>query len=368
MKVLTVLGTRPEAIKLAPIILELDSKRVNSCVVSTGQHREMLDQVFDIFSIKPDFDLKIMTNNQTLTSITNKVLIELANLLEKERPDVVIVQGDTTSAFVAGLAAFYQKIPVAHVEAGLRTNNKYNPFPEEINRRLLSHIADLHFAPTDGAKQNLLDEGVDSANIFVTGNTVIDSLLYTAKKDISFNNANLNELDFDNKDVILLTTHRRENLDGGMENIFEAINRITKDNKNVEVVFPVHLNPVIGELAKSKLGNNSSVKLLEPLDYTDLVGVLKRCKLVLTDSGGIQEEAPALGKPVLVLRETTERPEGIEAGTGILVGLDTDNIVNNTNELLTNNDKYNKMAKAVNPYGDGNSAEQIVDILVDKIK
>ncbi len=368
MRVMIVFGTRPEAIKLAPIVLELNNRKLDSCVVSTGQHREMLDQVLDIFNIVPDFDLNIMKSKQSLTSITSSVLVETAKIIEKNKPDMVIVQGDTTSAFVAGLAAFYQKIPVAHVEAGLRTNNKYNPFPEEINRRLLSHIADLHFAPTDGAGHNLIREGVDSANIFVTGNTVIDSLLYVAKKGISFNNTNLSKVDFSNKDIILLTTHRRENLDGGMEKIFEAINRITKENTNVEVVFPVHLNPVIGELAKSKLGNNNSVKLLEPLDYTDLVGVMKRCKLVLTDSGGIQEEAPALGKPVLVLRETTERPEGIEAGTGILVGLDTENIVKNTNELLNNNHQYNKMAKAVNPYGEGNSAEQIVDILVEKFK
>ncbi len=368
MKIISVLGTRPEAIKLAPIILELNKRGLTNSVVSTGQHKEMLYQVLNLFDITPTVDLNIMTTDQSLTALTSKILTGLDKVLQKEKPDLVIVQGDTTSAFVAALVAFYHKIKVVHVEAGLRTNNKYNPFPEEINRRLLSHIADLHFAPTIVSKQNLLHEGVNPDDIFVTGNTVIDSLLITSGTNIPFNNPELKAVQFDKKEVILLTTHRRENLDGGMEKIFEAINRITKANPTVEVIFPVHLNPAIGKLAQSVLGDNKAVRLLEPLDYTDLVGVLKRCKLVLTDSGGIQEEAPALGKPVLVLRETTERPEGIDAGTGILVGLDINSIVNNTNDLLNNTQRYNSMAKATNPYGDGHSAARIADIITRRFK
>ncbi len=297
MKIITVFGTRPEAIKLAPVIKQLNLEKIDNIVVSTGQHREMLDQVLEIFDIKPDYDLGIMSKVKNLSEITNQVLIGLDEIILKEKPNIVIVQGDTSSAFVAGLAAFHNKIKVAHVEAGLRTYNKYSPFPEEMNRKLLSAIADYHFAPTESAKRALIKEGVDEKTIYVTGNTVIDALNAVSAKEIPFMDKKLKDIDFINKDIILLTTHRRENLDTGMQNIFDAINEITKDNPDVEIIFPVHLNPAIGEHAKNVLGHNSSVHLLEPLGYTDLVGVLKNCKLVLTDSGGIQEEAPAFGKP-----------------------------------------------------------------------
>lgn len=365
MRIMTVFGTRPEAIKLAPIIIELKKRNVDQVICSTGQHREMLDQVLALFNIVPSYDLNVMKKGQSLSDITSAILSNLDEIVKVEKPDIVIVQGDTTSAFVGGIVAFYNKSKLAHVEAGLRSNNKYDPFPEEINRRLLSQIADLHFAPTEGSRQNLIDEGFDKDTIVMSGNTVIDALLITSSKNIPFKNQVLPSVDFESKDVILLTTHRRENLDGGMEDIFEAINQITRDNNNVEVVFPVHLNPVIGKLAKSKLGNNKSVILLEPLDYTDLVGVMKRCKLVLTDSGGIQEEAPALGKPVLVLRRTTERPEGVDEGTAKLVGLNVEEIVGATTELLTNKVEYEKMSKAINPYGDGTAACVIVEKIIN---
>lgn len=364
MRIMTIFGTRPEAIKLAPIIQLLNKQKISNSVVVTGQHREMLDQVLKVFGIKPDHDLNIMLPNQTLVDITAKVLLETDKIIKKEAPDVVIVQGDTTSAFVAGLVAFYHKVHVVHVEAGLRTNNKYNPFPEEINRRLLTHLADLHFAPTQRAREYLLREDIKPEYIFVTGNTVIDALLWVAKQDITFEDKKLKEIDFKNKDVILLTTHRRENLEGGMDQIFSAINQITADNPKVEVVFPVHLNPVIKNLADEYLANNKQVHLFKPFSYTDMVKVMKSCKLVLTDSGGVQEEAPALGKPVLVLRETTERPEGVEAGTAKLVGLDSQDIIDATNDLLSKTGDYRKMAKAVNPYGEGDAAQKIVDTLV----
>ncbi len=362
-KIIFALGTRPEAIKLAPLIIECKKEGLKVLVVSTGQHREMLDQVLEIFDIKPDYDLGIMSKVKNLSEIASHVLIGLDKIILKEKPNLVVVQGDTSSAFVAGLAAFHNKVKVAHVEAGLRTYNKYSPFPEEMNRKLLSAIADYHFAPTESAKRALIKEGIDEKTIYVTGNTVIDALNVVSAVEMPFVDKEIKDIDFINKDIILLTTHRRENLDTGMQNIFDAINKITKDNPNVEIIFPVHLNPAIGEHAKNVLGHNSSVHLLEPLCYTDLVGVLKKCKLVLTDSGGIQEEAPAFGKPVLVLRDTTERPEGVEAGTCKLIGLNKEDIINNTNELLKNPESYEKMAKAVNPYGDGTSSKQIVAVI-----
>lgn len=366
MQIMTIFGTRPEAIKLAPIIQLLNKKKIKNSVVVTGQHREMLDQVLEVFGIRPDHDLNIMLPNQTLVDITVKVLQETDRIIKKEKPDVVIVQGDTTSAFVAGLVAFYHKIHVVHVEAGLRTSNKYNPFPEEINRRLLTHLADLHFAPTQRAREYLLREDIAPEHIFVTGNTVIDALLWVAGQEIAFTDKRLSKIDFSSRDVVLLTTHRRENLEGGMDQIFSAVNQVTEQNPNVEIVFPVHLNPVIKNLADEYLAQNKQVHLLPPLSYTDMVKAMKACKLVLTDSGGVQEEAPALGKPVLVLRETTERPEGIEAGTAKLIGLDTADIVEATNELLSDSNSYMKMAQAVNPYGDGRAAEKIIDILAEQ--
>lgn len=366
MRIMTIFGTRPEAIKLAPIIQLLNKNKVSNSVVVTGQHREMLDQVLTVFNIKPDHDLNIMQPNQTLVDITAKVLKETDRIIKKEKPDVVIVQGDTTSAFVAGLVAFYHKIHVVHVEAGLRTSNKYNPFPEEINRRLLTHLADLHFAPTGRAREYLIREDVSPEHIFVTGNTVIDALLWVADREFGFEDKELEKIDFAHKDIILLTTHRRENLEGGMDQIFSAVNQITKQNAKVEVVFPVHLNPVIKNLADEYLATNKQVHLLPPFSYTDMVKVMKACKLVLTDSGGVQEEAPAFGKPVLVLRETTERPEGVEAGTAKLVGLDSNDIVKISNDLLNNPKAYEKMAKAVNPYGDGKAAQKIVDTVIEQ--
>lgn len=362
-KVLFALGTRPEAIKLAPLIIECNKEGLKVIVVSTGQHREMLAQVLQLFEIKPDYDLGVMNKVKNLSEMASRVLVGMDKIVNKENPDYVITQGDTSSAFVSGLAAFHSKVKIAHVEAGLRTYDKYSPFPEEMNRKLLTSMADYHFAPTESAKEALLRERVDEDSIFVTGNTVIDALKIISKKDLPFIDKNLEKIDFTNKDIILLTTHRRENLDKGMQNIFEAVNKITTDNPNVEVIFPVHLNPVIKKHAKDELGNNKSVYLLEPLHYSDLVGVLNRCKLVLTDSGGIQEEAPALGKPVLVLRDTTERPEGVEVGTCKLVGLNAEDIIRNTNELLNNPEEYNKMAKSINPYGDGTASRQIVAVL-----
>lgn len=362
-KVLFALGTRPEAIKLAPLIIECKNEGLKVAVVSTGQHREMLDQVLELFEIKPDYELGVMNKVKNLSEMVSKVLVGVDEILNKENPDYVITQGDTSSAFVSGLAAFHNKVKIAHVEAGLRTYDKYSPFPEEMNRKLLTSLADYHFAPTKSAKNALLKEGVDGDSIFVTGNTVIDALKIISKRDLPFVDKNLEKIDFIKKDIILLTTHRRENLDKGMQNIFDAINKITEDNPNVEVVFPVHLNPAIGMHAKDVLGNNKSVHLLEPLQYSDLVRVLNKCKLVLTDSGGIQEEAPALGKPVLVLRDTTERPEGVEAGTCRLVGLNTRDIISNTIELFNYPEKYNKMAKSINPYGDGTASKKIVAVL-----
>lgn len=362
-KVLFALGTRPEAIKLAPLIIECKKEGLKTVIVSTGQHKEMFDQVLEMFEIKTDYDLGVMRKAKNLSDMASQVLTGMHDIISEEVPDVVVVQGDTTSAFVSGLAAFHCKVKIAHVEAGLRTYNKYSPFPEEMNRKLLTSLADFHFAPTESAKEALLKEKVDEDGIFVTGNTVIDALKIVSEKALSFNDKNLEKIDFTKKDIILLTTHRRENLDKGMQNIFDAVNKITEVHPNVEVVFPVHLNPAIGKHAIEALGDNKSVHLLSPLQYSDLVSVLNKCKLVLTDSGGIQEEAPALGKPVLVLRDTTERPEGVEAGTCRLIGLETKDIISNTNELLNNAEAYNKMAKSINPYGDGTASKKIVSVL-----
>lgn len=363
LKTVAVFGTRPEAIKMAPLVKELEAHpKIESKVVVTAQHREMLDMVLDLFKIIPDYDLDIMKERQTLTGVTVRVLEGLEDIFKKEKPDLVLVHGDTTTTFAASLAAFYQKIKVGHVEAGLRTKNKYSPFPEEINRRLTGEMTDLHFSPTLTAKENLVKENI-TENIFITGNTVIDALLETVKEDYQFTDE-LAKIDFENKKVVLVTAHRRENLGDPLKNIFEAIKEILENNSDIEVVFPMHKNPLVREAAKEILGGLKGVHLIEPLDYEPFVNIMNSAYLILTDSGGLQEEAPALGKPVLVLRDTTERPEAISAGTVKLIGTEKSKIVKEANILLNNREKYRKMANAVNPYGDGFAAKRIVESIL----
>lgn len=361
IKVMTVFGTRPEAIKMAPLVKVLDSQKwCEPKVVVTGQHREMLDQVLQVFDIIPDYDLNIMSQGQTITDITVKVLTGFKKVLEDESPDIVLVHGDTTTTFAAGLASFYAQIPVGHVEAGLRTWNKYSPFPEEMNRQLTDDFTDLFFAPTPDSKENLLKENKPENQIYITGNTAIDAMKYTIKQEYS------NELiDISNKEKrrILVTMHRRENLGDPMAQVFRAIKRITAEHQNTEVIFPMHRNPAVRDLAISILGDNPQVRLVEPFDVVDFQNILARCELVLTDSGGIQEEAPSLAVPVLVLRDTTERPEGVKAGTVSLIGTGEDDVYNKVNELLTNKEAYNKMAHAENPYGDGEASQRIADAI-----
>jgi UDP-N-acetylglucosamine 2-epimerase (non-hydrolysing) len=377
LTVLTIFGTRPEAIKLAPVIRELEKHpaEVRPVVCVTAQHREMLDQILDLFSITPDTDLDIMRHDQSLFDVTTSSLGAIEGVLRRVQPDLVLVQGDTTTTFAAALAAFYLKIPVGHVEAGLRTEDKYHPFPEEINRRLVTHVADLHFAATETARSNLLAEGIPQDVVFVTGNPVIDSLLLVAD-DPSFSEQRLvaeerlnRELEFlsspEEKRLILVTAHRRESHGEGLENIFGALKRIAGDNSDVEIVYPVHLNPNVKGPAARMLGGIRNVHLLEPVDYAPFVLLMRRSYMIVTDSGGIQEEAPSLGKPVLVTRKVTERPEAIEAGTTRLVGVDADTIAAETQRLLDDHDEYARMAKAVNPYGDGRAATRIVEIILD---
>jgi UDP-N-acetylglucosamine 2-epimerase (non-hydrolysing) len=334
-KIVITFGTRPEAIKMAPVVKILESsKQFKVVTVIIAQHRQMLDQVLELFDIRPQYDLNIMQSGQTLTDITTRVLQGLKEIMVAEKPDLVLVHGDTSTTFAGSLAAFYQQIPVGHVEAGLRTYNKYSPFPEEMNRKLTGCLTDLHFAPTGTAKEALLKEGVNPENIVVTGNTVIDALFHTVKNDYHFDNSLLNSIDYQNQKVILLTAHRRENLGGPMRNIFSAIKAIVLGNPDTEVVFPVHLNPKVRELAKEILGGIDRIHLIDPLDYEPFTNLMSKCYLVLTDSGGIQEEAPSLGKPVLVLRETTERPEAVQAGTVKLVGTNQNEIVREANLLL----------------------------------
>lgn len=346
---------------MAPVIEELEKKpNFDSKVIVTGQHRQMLDQVLDIFQIKPDYDLDIMRPEQTLSQVTMSILEKIGQIFEKEKPSLVLVQGDTATAFVSSLVAFYQKIPIGHVEAGLRTNNKYDPFPEEMNRQLIDVLADYYFAPTEFNKNNLVEEGKNPKRIFVTGNTVIDALIEIAKRDTPFKNKDLEKVNF-NKKVILLTSHRRENLGQFMEQIHQAVAKIVDEHDDVEVVFPVHLNPAVQETANKVLGGKPRVYLVAPLDYEDLIKVMKNCYLVMTDSGGIQEEAPSLNKPVIVLRRETERTEGLEAGTLILAGVDEDEIREKTSKLLKDKKYYTVIASAKNPYGDGNSSKKIVE-------
>ena len=364
-KIITIFGTRPEAIKMAPLVKELERREeIESKVCVTAQHREMLDQVLELFDITPDFDLNIMKSKQTLTGITNRVLEGLEEVFDIEKPDMILVHGDTTTTFAGALAAFYKQIKVGHVEAGLRTFNKYFPFPEEMNRKLTGSLADLHFAPTKGSKNNLLREGVNENDIYITGNTVIDAMQHTVDEDYIFENDELNKIDFENKKIIMITAHRRENWGEGIENISEALNRIVEENKDVELVYLVHLNPVVKDVVFEKLGNKERVHLLSPLDTKETHNLMNRSFMVMTDSGGLQEEAPHLGKPVLVLRDVTERPEAVEAGTVKLVGTDVAKIVEEANELINNIDAYNKMSKSINPYGDGLASKRIVNAIL----
>lgn len=363
-KVMVVFGTRPEAIKMAPVVKELEKvDDIETVVVVTAQHREMLDQVLQLFDIIPKYDLNLMKDKQDLYSITSGVLTGLQKVLERERPDLVLVHGDTTTTFAASLAAFYQKIPVGHVEAGLRTRNKYSPYPEEMNRVLTGRLAELHFAPTDTARDNLLAEATASFKIWVTGNTVIDALLETVKDDYSFGDS-LAGIDF-SKRIILVTTHRRENWGSRMRDIYGALIDLVEEFKDTQLVFPVHMNPTVRDIAVEMLGNLERVHLIKPLDYEPFANLMNNCYMVLTDSGGLQEEAPSLGKPVLVLRDTTERPEAVTAGTVKLVGTVKENIYKEAKLLLSDDNAYQKMAQAVNPYGDGKAAIRIVKVIKD---
>lgn len=360
MKVLTIFGTRPEAIKMAPLIKELESRpAIESLVCVTAQHRQMLDQVLSAFAITPDFDLNIMQPGQTLSDITSRSLLGLEKIIQKLNPDLVMVHGDTTTALSGAMAAFYNKIKIGHVEAGLRTGNKYSPWPEEANRSLISVLADYHFAPTELSRQNLLSENKLPNTIYVTGNTVIDALKTTVRND--YHNSDL-EWAKDSR-LILLTAHRRENLGQPMENIFKAIRQVVDEFDDVKVLYPVHLNPIVREMAHSFFDNHKRIRLIEPLEVWDFHNFINRSYMVMTDSGGIQEEAPSLGKPVLVLRDTTERPEGVEAGTLWLTGTETESVATAMRELLTNQKKYLTMSQAINPYGDGRASQRIVDVI-----
>lgn len=367
-KILTVFGTRPEAIKLTPVIGKLGAdSQFQVLVAVTAQHRQMLDQVLETFGLVPDYDLNIMVDRQDLFDITLKSLSGLKGVLEKEKPGLLMVQGDTTTTLAAALSAFYMKIPIAHVEAGLRTFDKYHPFPEEMNRQLTSLLSDLCFAPTEVARQNLLAEGIKPENIFVTGNTVIDALLSIARKDYNFSHPVLRSVDFDSRRVVVVTAHRRENWGEPLKNICSAISQIIDLQSDIEIVFSVHRNPSVRETVREILDEKERVHLLELLGYEEFVHLMDRSYLILTDSGGIQEEAPALGKPVLVLRQITERPEAIEAGTARLVGTDARSIVEATHQLLNEPGVYNRMARAANPYGDGKASDRIVAILRERL-
>lgn len=366
IKVMTVFGTRPEAIKMAPIVLELQKHpdTIEPVVAVTAQHREMLDQVLNLFQIKPDHDLNIMAAGQTLFDITTRAMMGLDKVLTEEKPDIVLVHGDTTTTFAGALAAYYHQTAVGHVEAGLRTHNKYSPFPEEMNRRLTGCIADLNFAPTSTSKANLLAENVPPESIFVTGNTVIDALHHTVRDDFDFQEKSLKDVDFQNKRIILVTTHRRENLGEPMRHVYKALKQLTEEFDDVEVVFPVHKNPKVREVVNEELGGLAKVHLIDPLDYEPFANLMHKAHLILTDSGGVQEEAPALGKPVLVLRDTTERPEAVDAGTVKLIGTDRERVYEEAKKLLTDEAEYSRMAESVNPYGDGKAAARIIQAIL----
>ncbi len=369
LKVMTIFGTRPEAIKFAPVIkLLYESKKITPIVTITAQHREMLDQVLELFAITPDHDLNIMRSGQDLFDVTTRALTGVKEVLLSDRPDLVLVQGDTTTTFAAALAAFYLKIPVGHIEAGLRSFERYHPFPEEINRVLTSDLAEFHFAPTTKAKDNLMGEGIASGKIIVSGNTVIDALLSVINPKYKFDlHPILGRVDFDDKKVILVTSHRRENWGEPFEEICKALKKLAAKNEDIAIIFSVHLNPVLSDTAQRLLSGEERIYIIDPLDYEPFIQLISKSHIVLTDSGGIQEEAPSLGKPVLVLRDFTERPEGVEAGTVKLVGAKEKNIIFETEKLLRETQEYDRMAKAINPYGDGLAAKRIVTFLEERM-
>lgn len=363
-KVMLVFGTRPEAIKMCPLVNELKTrKELETVVCVTGQHRQMLDQVLEAFQVEPDYDLSIMKARQTLFDVTTNILNKIKEVLEKEKPNVVLVHGDTSTTFVTALACFYLQIPVGHVEAGLRTYNIYSPYPEEFNRQAVSIISQFNFAPTELSKNNLLKEGKKEETIFVTGNTAIDALKTTVREDYTHPDL---EWASDSR-LIMITAHRRENLGEPMKHMFRAIRRVMDEHPDVKAIYPIHMNPVVREIADSILGDDERIRIIEPLEVLDFHNFLNRSYMILTDSGGIQEEAPSLGKPVLVMRDTTERPEGIAAGTLKLVGTEEETIYQNFKSLLENKDEYEKMSKASNPYGDGFACKRIADILEEKL-
>ena len=367
IKVMTVFGTRPEAIKMAPLVKEIEKREeLQSIVAVTAQHRQMLDQVLKIFDITPDFDLNIMKDRQTLTDITLRATKGLDDVIKEAKPDIVLVHGDTSTTFAGALAAFYNQVSVGHVEAGLRTYDKYSPFPEEMNRKLTGAISDMHFAPTVNNKENLLKENVCEDDIYITGNTVIDALKTTVKEDYVFETDAINKVDFSKK-VIVVTAHRRENLGEGLNNICMALNFIAnKYQDEVEIIYPMHLNPVVRETANKHLGNIKNVHLIDPVDVCELHNLMNKSYMIMTDSGGLQEEAPSLGKPVLVLRNETERPEAVKAGTVKIAGVNKDEIIKMAEDLLESKESYEKMAKAVNPYGDGFASKRICDAIIEK--
>lgn len=363
IKVMSIFGTRPEAIKMAPLVKELERrKEIESIVCVTAQHREMLDQVLNTFDIKPDYDLNIMKQGQSLADVTTRALVGLEEVIKKVKPDIVLVHGDTTTTFAGALAAFYNQVAIGHVEAGLRTYDKYSPYPEEMNRQMVDRLSDMYFAPTEISKDNLLKENIDESKIYITGNTAIDAMSTTVDENYTHP-----ELDWINagERMILLTAHRRENLGEPMRHIFRAIKRVVDEFSDVKVIYPIHMNPRVREVAKEVFGDADRVKLIEPLEVFDFHNFQNKSYIILTDSGGIQEEAPSLGKPVLVLRDTTERPEGIKAGTLKLVGTDEDVIYEETKKLLLDKKEYEKMSKASNPYGDGHASERIVDAIIE---
>ena len=362
--VMSIFGTRPEAIKMAPLIKELERrKEIKSIVCVTAQHRQMLDQVLKTFNIKPDYDLDIMKKGQTLSDITARAMYGLENVIKEVKPNIILVHGDTTTTFAGALAAFYNQVDIGHVEAGLRTNDKYSPYPEEMNRQMVDCMTDMYFAPTELSKQNLIDENIDEKKIYVTGNTAIDAMATTVR-----NNYRHPELEWieTNERLILVTAHRRENLGIPMKHIFKAIRKIVEDFSDVKVLYPIHMNPKVRDIAHEILDGCDRVKLIEPLDVFDFHNFINNCYMIMSDSGGVQEEAPSLGKPVLVLRDTTERPEGIEAGTLKLVGTNENNIYEEAKLLLTDKKAYDKMSKASNPYGDGHASEKIVDAIIKR--
>ncbi len=368
IKIMTVFGTRPEAIKMCPLVLEMRKypEHIEPVVAVTAQHREMLDQVLELFDVKPDYDLNIMTNGQTLYDVTSKALLGLQVIMKQTEPDLVLVHGDTTTTFAGALAAFYAQIPVGHIEAGLRTWNKYSPYPEEMNRKLTGALADMHYAPTSTSKENLLRENVLPEKILVTGNTVIDALQATVKKDYIFADKEFDNLFKRGKRLVLMTTHRRENLGEPMRHVYRALKSVLETHDDVEAIFPVHKNPKVREIVREELGHLKQVHLIEPMDYEPFANLMARVDIVLTDSGGIQEEAPALGKPVLVLRDTTERPEAVTAGTVKLVGTAYEDVLRETNRLLDDRGHYVSMSEASNPYGDGKACERIIKSILNR--